>query len=300
VVVREGIARPIVLGHPDEISALASEHEIDLTGVQIIDPMTSEKRQLYAERLAEKRGRKGMTKEIAFRTIRDNAYFGLMMLETGDCDAVLNGITMEYQDAVRPALQVIDLEPNISRASGLMALIRNDKVYMFADTTVNVDPTSEELAEIALSSAYIALAFDIQPKIAMLSFSNFGSASEAASKKVAHATEILKKKAPELIVDGEMQADTALLPELLSKYYPFSKLKEEANVLIFPDLNSGNIGYKLVKILGNLRVIGPILMGLSKPFHVLHRSIDVNEIVDMTAIAVVNAQMGYRRSLRPQ
>jgi malate dehydrogenase (oxaloacetate-decarboxylating)(NADP+) len=169
-------------------------------------------------------------------------------------------------------------------------MIQKDKVFMFADTTVNIDPTAEELAEIAILSAKVARRFSIEPRIAMLSFSNFGSAPYPESKKVARATELVKKRAPELIVDGEIQADAAVMPEFIEKYYPFSSLKQPANVFVFPDLDSANIAYKLLQRIGGLTAVGPILMGLSRPVHVLHRTLDVNEIVDMAAVAVVDAQ----------
>jgi malate dehydrogenase (oxaloacetate-decarboxylating)(NADP+) len=186
------------------------------------------------------------------------------------------------------------MNKGIKVVSGLFAMIQKDKVFMFADTTVNINPTAEELAEIAISSAHVARAFDIEPRIAMLSFSNFGSARYEESKKVAEAVRIVREKRPDLVVEGEMQADTALMPELIEKYFPFSTLKEAANVFIFPDLNSGNIAYKLVQRMGGLTAVGPILMGLSKPVHVLHRTLDVNQIVDMAAIAVVDAQESVR------
>jgi len=286
----EGIARPILLGNPEDVRRKADKHEIDLDGIEIIDPLTSDRRQAYAKRLMKKRHRKGVTWERALATVRDGTYFGMLMLETGDADAVLCGIESDYPETIRPALQVIDLKPGIHRIAGLYAMIRADQIFMFADTTVNVNPTAEELAEIALSAAEVAHAFDIEPRIAMLSFSNFGSALYPESRRVAEATAIVQKRAPHLIVDGEMQADTALLPELLNRYYSFSRLKQAANVFIFPDLNSGNIAYKLVQRLGNVRAVGPILMGLSKPVHVLHRALEVNEVVDMVAIAVVDAQ----------
>ncbi len=292
VVVQEGIAKPIVLGNVKEVEELAREHEVDLTGIEIVNPLKSDKRELYVERFEQKRRRKGATREKALTTLRDNTYFGMMMLEMGDCDALISGVASDYPHTIRPALQIIDLSPGITRVSGLFAMISGHNIYMFADTTVNVNPSAEELAEIALSSAKVARAFDIEPRIAMLSFSNFGSAIYAESKKVARATEIVKERAPNLVVDGEMQADIALMPEQLKRYYPFSRLQGEANVFIFPDLNAGNVAYKLVQRLGNLRAVGPILMGLSKPVHVLHRLLDVNEIVDMTAVAVVDAQQG--------
>jgi malate dehydrogenase (oxaloacetate-decarboxylating)(NADP+) len=224
----------------------------------------------------------------------NSTYFGIMMLEMGDCDAVLSGVLSDYPTTMRPALQIIGLRPGVSRVSGLFAMIQKNKVYFFADTTVNIDPNPEELAEIAINAANMAKIFNIEPRIAMLSFSNFGSARYPESDKMAAATTIIKKKAPELIVDGEMQADTALLPDLMKQHYPFSKLQEEANVFIFPDLNSGNIAYKLLEQMGGLMAVGPILMGLAKPVHVLHRTLDVNQIVDMVSIAVVNSQILHK------
>ncbi len=292
IVVREGIGNPVLLGEPAAIKSLATEFQIDLDGIEIMDPCASDKVETYAQCLYEKRRRKGLTLDKARQLIEDRTYFGIMMLEQGDCDAVLSGVTSDYPHTIRPALQIIGLNPGISTVSGLFALIKKDKVYLFADTTVNVNPTSEQLAEIAIGAANVAQAFNIQPRIAMLSFSNFGSARMPESLKMARATEIVKHKAPDLIIDGEMQVDTALMPDLIEKYFPFSKLKQEANVFIFPDLNAGNIAFKLAQRLGGLDAIGPILVGLSKPVHVLHRALDVNEIVDMAAIAVVDSANG--------
>ena len=290
LVVEQQLAKPIVLGNKESVQKAAMEHGIDLNGIEIIDPVTSDKRLEYAEKYFEIRGRKGITRDQAMWMMRDRTYYGIMMLEMGDCDAVLSGVTSDYPTTVRPALEIISLRKGASRVSGVFAMIQKDQVYFFADTTVNINPTAEELAEIAISSANVAKAFDIEPRIAMLSFSNFGSARYPASIKVAEATKIVKEKAPHLIVEGEMQADTALMPEYMKKHFPFSKLKEKANVFIFPSLNAGNIAYKLAQRLGGMTAIGPILMGLSKPVHVLHRSLDVNEIVDMVSIAVVDAQ----------
>jgi malate dehydrogenase (oxaloacetate-decarboxylating)(NADP+) len=293
-VLSEAIGEPVVLGKVDEVKALAAEHEIDLNGIEIIDPAESPRADKYANVYYEKRKRKGMTVDKAIAYMSNNTYFGIMMLEMGDCDAVLSGVTADYPTTIRPALEIIPLNPGVSRVSGVFAMIQRDKLYFFADTTVNINPTSEELAEIAIGAANVARGFNIEPRVAMLSFSNFGSAILPESVKVAEATQILKEKAPDLTVDGEMQADTALMPEFVKRHFPFSSLKEEANVLIFPDLNSGNIAYKLTQRLGGATAVGPILIGLSKPVHVLHRTLDVNEIVDMAAIAVVDAQTSAR------
>jgi len=295
IAVTQGIAKPILLGNSEGIRKVADEHEVDMTGIDIIDPVTSEKRMIYAEKYYEKRARKGIMREQAIWMMRDRTYFGMMMLEMGDCEVVLSGVTSDYPNTIKPALEIISLREGVSRVSGLFAMIQKDKVYFFADTTVNINPTAEELAEIAISSANVARAFNVEPKIAMLSFSNFGSARYPESEKVAEATAIVKRLDPSLVVEGEMQADTALMPEYMAKHFPFSQLKEEANVFIFPDLNSGNIAYKLSKRLGGMTAIGPILMGLSKPVHVLHRTLDVNEIVDMVAIAIVDAQANERK-----
>ncbi len=290
IVHNDGIAEPIVLGNPASIKRMADEHEIDLSGIKIVNHVESERRQEYARYYYEKRRRKGMTMEKAVWLMRDRTYFGYMMLEMGECDAVLAGVTVDYPTTIRPALEIIDLAEGVSRVSGMFVMIQKGKVYIFADTTVNINPTPEELAEIALCAASMARRLNLTPRIAMLSFSNFGSARAPESIKVAKATEILRKLAPELVVDGEMQLDTALMPDYMKERYPFSHLKEAANVLIFPDLNSGNIAYKLAQRMGGLEAVGPILMGLSKPVHVLHPTLDVNEIVDMAAIAVVDAQ----------
>ncbi len=290
IILDEGIGTPILLGDPKHIREDAKRYNVDLSDIEIINPAKSEKRAYYAERFYQKRQRKGVTADKALWMMQNRIYYGIMMLDTGDCDAVLSGVLADYPSTIRPALQIVNLDKGISRVSGLTLMIQKDKVYMFADTTVNINPTAEELAEIAMCAADVCKRFNIEPKIAMLSFSNFGSARAPESEKVAKATEILKQKAPDLIAEGEMQADTALMPEYMQKRFPFSRLKDTANVFIFPDLNSGNIAYKLVQRMSGLVVVGPILMGLSKPVHVLHPTHDVNEIVDMAAIAVVDAQ----------
>ena len=290
IVAKEGIGHPILLGQPDQVRKLAAQDGIDLGNVEIVDHLVSDSVPRYAQAFYEQRRRKGVTLQLARDRMKSRMHFAVMMLQSGDCDAVLAGVTSDYPSTIRPALEIIGLQPGVSRVAGLFAMIQKDKVYLFADTTVNIDPTAEQLAEIALCAANVAKAFNVTPRVAMLSFSNFGSAPLPESKKVAEATRLVKQKAPHLMVDGEMQADTAVMAGLREKYYPFSDLKEDANVFIFPDLNSGNIAYKLMQRLGGLEAIGPILVGLAKPVHVLHPSLDVNAIVDMAAIAAVDAQ----------
>ena len=286
----EGIAKPILVGRPEDILQRAKDVEVNLDGIEVIDPRKSTRRQFYGERFYELRQRRGVTLKEAVNRMVDPTYFGMMMLALGDCDALLSGVESDYPKTIRPALEIIPLNPGITRVSGLYAMIREDKVFLFADTTVNIDPSAEELVEIALSATKVARQFNIEPRIAMLSFSNFGSVRYPASEKVARATLLLRERAPELVVEGEIQADLALMPEMMRELYPFSRLKQEANVFIFPDLNAANISYKLLQKMGNLRAVGPILMGFSKPIHVLHRTLDVSAIVDMVSIAVVDAQ----------
>jgi len=212
-----------------------------------------------------------------------------MALNLGEADAMISGLTTNYPTTIKPALQCVGVKEGFKVVSGLYIVLTKKDVYFFADTTVNVNPNSEELAEIAISAADTVKSFDIIPKIAMLSFSNFGSATYPESIKVKDAVQKVKKLRPDLMIEGEMQADTAVVPEIIEDDFPFISLKGKANVLIFPDLNSGNIAYKLMARIGESTVVGPILMGMSKPVHVLQRGATVDDIINMTAIAVVEA-----------
>ena len=222
--------------------------------------------------------------------MHDKKVFGAMMVNMGDADALISGLTQHYPQTIKPSLRVIKIREGLKKVSGLYMLIMKKETYFFADTTVNIDPSAEDLAEIALLAAETVRRFDVEPRIAMLSFSNFGSTSHPLSEKVKQAVEIVHRKAPDLMIDGDMQADTAVVPEIIEQIYPCSKLKGGANVLIFPNLESGNIAYKLLSRIGGATAIGPILMGMSKPVHVLQREAEVNDIVNMAAIAVVDAQ----------
>ncbi len=287
--VEDGIAYPILLGHKDVIQAVADEHNINTADFTIVDIKSFEKRELYAEELYKIRRRRGLQKEEAYQLLKFNNYLGAMMLHLGDADGMISGLTSSYPTTLRPALHCVGMAEGVKRVSGCYIINVKKKVYFFADTTVNVDPTAEELAEIAIHTAHTAERFGVTPKIAMLSFSNFGSAPYPRSEKVRDAVEIVKRLAPELSIDGEMQADTALVPELLAKRYPFVGYKGPANVLIFPNLDSGNIAFKLMERIGNADVIGPILMGMRKPVHVLQHECEINDIINMTAVAVVEA-----------
>jgi malate dehydrogenase (oxaloacetate-decarboxylating)(NADP+) len=292
VMIEEGIAKPILLGKRKEIKKKIEELNLDLNGVTIIDPDDSPDTDRYAQALFELRQRKGVTLSEARRMIarKSRTYFGCVMVRLGDADTLLSGIDAHYPDTIRPALEVIGKKDGLSSVHGLYMMVTKKGIFFLADTTVCIEPTPEELAETAILAADTARVLEIEPHVAMLSFSNFGSVNHPQTKKVKRATQIVKERAPELMVDGEMQSDTAVTPEILGANYPFAALKGAANVLIFPDLNSGNICYKLLHHLGGADTIGPILMGMKKPVHVLQRGDDVDDIVNMAAIAVVDAQ----------
>ncbi|MEJ2471466.1 MAG: NADP-dependent malic enzyme [Desulfuromonadales bacterium] len=291
ILVDEGIAKPILLGDEEEIRANAKALNADLSGVTIIDPMNSDKVETYTDDFFKMRQRKGVTLAEARRTIRKSRnHYGSMMVLKGDADTLLSGINHHYPETIRPALEIIGKQDGLSKVHGMYMMVTKKDATFFADTTVTIEPTAEELAETAILTAHKAHQFDFEPKVAMLSFSNFGSAEHPLTLKVKKATAMVKEQSPELIVDGEIQANVALDPDLVDKQYPFSALKGDANVFIFPDLQSGNIAYKLLHKLGGAEQIGPILMGMKKPIHVLQRGDAVTDIVNMAAVAVVDAQ----------
>jgi malate dehydrogenase (oxaloacetate-decarboxylating)(NADP+) len=293
VLIDEGIGQPVLVGSEEKIHNAMSALGLEFNGnVQIIDPATSEKSEEYAQELFRLRQRKGLTLSEARRIItrKSRTHFGCMMVRMGDADTLLSGIDTHYPETIRPALEVIGKQAGLSSVHGLYLMVFKKGTFLMADTTVCIEPSAEELAETAILAAEKARILDIDPKVAMLSFSNFGSVNHPQAQKVKRAVELVKERAPELIVDGEMQSDTAVVPDILTKNYPFAELKGEANILIFPDLNSGNICYKLLHHLGGADTIGPILMGMNKPVHVLQRGDDVSDIVNMAAIAVVDAQ----------
>jgi malate dehydrogenase (oxaloacetate-decarboxylating)(NADP+) len=289
--VEEGIARPVLLGRPEIIHEKAAALHVDLTGIELVSHWTDPvRRERYAQRLYAARQRKGATLEGAREIMRQAIYFACMMVHEGDADGIIAGQEVSYPETIRPALEVIGTAAHVKHVAGLYMMILQHELMFFADTTVNIQPDAETLTEIALLSAQFVRRLGIEPHMAMLSFSNFGSARHPESDKVRAAVDALKKRHPDLIVDGEMQADSAVVPEILQRTFPFSTLQQRANVLIFPDLNSANIAYKLLWRVGGAEAIGPILLGMARPVHVLQRGSEAADIVNLTAIAVVDAQ----------
>ena len=289
--VEEAIGHPILLGDAAKIQTRARDLGVDLAGMQIVDPATWTHRQQYVLELFRLRQRKGVTLQEAETLINNRNVFGSMMVHMGDADALVSGVTQHYPDTIRPALQIVRMREGLHRVSGCYAVItRKGEVFFMADTSVNIEPTAEDLVEIALCTAHMARRFDLTPRVAMLSFSSFGGVDHPICAKVRKAVELIKYADPTLIVDGEIMADEALNPELIEGLYPFSSLKGGANVLIFPDLASANMACKLAAIVGGGELIGPILMGMRRPVHVLQRTATVEEVVNVAAIAVVDAQ----------
>ncbi len=289
--VEEKIAKPILLGDLAAVELRAKELGLSLKGMKIVDPAKSELREFYVQELFRLRQRRGVTLNEAQTLINDRNVFGSMMVHTGDADALVSGVTQHFSDTIRPALQIVRMREGFHRVSGCYVMISHKgEVLFLADASVNIEPTAEDLVEIALCTAHLARRFDVQPRVALLSFSSFGSVNHPICTKVRKAVELLHFADPTLVVDGEIMADEALSPEIIEQSYPFSTLKGGANVLIFPDLASANIACKLVAKIGGCETIGPILMGMSRPVHVLRRGAQVEEIVDVAAIAVVDAQ----------
>jgi malate dehydrogenase (oxaloacetate-decarboxylating)(NADP+) len=298
IIYDDGIAYPILLGDPGKIKRIAEENNIDLTDIPIIDPRSDEmesKREFYSELFFKKRHRKGINKYESLKIMKDRNHFGCMMVETGDADAMLSGLTKNYAEAIRPALQIIGTEEGVKKIAGMYLLLTKKGPLFLADTTVNFNPTAEELADITMMVAKEVRNFNLVPRIAMLSYSNFGSSDSPEARLVAEATRILKQRNPSLIVDGEMQGSMAFNKEILRDNYPFSELvDEDVNVLIFPNLTSGNVSYNLLKEVGGADAIGPILLGLKKPVHVLQLGSTVRSIINMALVAVVDAQLKCR------
>jgi malate dehydrogenase (oxaloacetate-decarboxylating)(NADP+) len=291
IVKMEGIATPILLGNKNRINYLIAEHDLDLHDSLMIDPAEeSKKRDDFANILYEKRQRKGMTLHEARKLMKERNYYGAMMLEVGEGDALVSGLTKDYPKTILPALHVIGVDDGVQRVAGMYIINNKKGSFFFADTTVNTNPSVDELVEIMALTAQGVKFFDITPRMAVLSYSNFGSSKGDVPTKTALATKKAKEKFPNLVIEGEMQANVALDTVIQQENYPFSALaKEPANTLIFPDLASGNIAYKLLMELGSAEAIGPILLGMKKPVHILQLGSSVREIVNIVAIAALDA-----------
>ncbi len=286
---RDGIAHPVLLGDPEQIRSMATELQLSLDHIEIIDPRCNPHLDEFEAKLFALRQRKGWNRTETRRQLQNRYIFGAMMVCEGLVDGQVHGITQAYPNAIRPALQVIPRRPGIAKVSGVYLMISKNRTLLFADATVNIQPSAAELAEIALLTAEMAAFFDMRPRVAMLSFSNFGSVRHPEAEKVIEAMQIVRSRKPDLIIDGEMQADTAVTGEILENGFPFNRLGQPANVLVFPDLTSGNVAYKLLNCLGGAKAIGPLLMGISKPFNVLQRNTDMENVVNVMAITVAQA-----------
>jgi malate dehydrogenase (oxaloacetate-decarboxylating)(NADP+) len=283
----EGIATPILIGSrkviEEQLSALGLDYR-----PEIVEPVPFTNGSKYAEAYYELRNRKGLTMRDATKRVREPNVLGPMMVKMGDADAFVSGLTYDYPDVIRPALQIHHTAAGATRAAGVYIMIVGDRVYLFTDATVNIDPTAEDLAEIACLAANFAKRLELEPRVAFLSFSNFGSTPHPLSDKVRRAVSIVRERCPDFLYDGEMQADTAVVPEIIDERYPFSAVRD-ANVLVFPSLESANIGYKLLARLGKAQAIGPILLGVGAPIHVLQTGDEVANIVQIAAVAVMDA-----------
>jgi len=294
IVKDEGIAIPILLGKVKRIEEIAKEFSLDITDLTIIDPRSSKetaRKNKYAQLLFEKRKRRGVTLMEARDMVRSRNYFGSAMVEVGDADALISGLTRNYRNTIRPALQVIGTDDDVSKIAGMYILMTKQGPFFLADTTVNVNPSVQDIVDITVLSAKIIQRFKVNPRIALLSFSNFGSSDEEDAVKMREAAKILHEQHPEIVVDGEIQGNFALNKELRDEIFPFSDLaRKNTNTLIFPNLSSGNIAYKLLQEMAGFETIGPILMGMKKPVHILQLGSSVREIVNMVTIAVADAQ----------
>ncbi|HEY0590281.1 MAG TPA: phosphate acyltransferase [Thermoanaerobaculia bacterium] len=289
VMADEGIARPILLGNEAAIRSAFETLGVEAAGISIVDPERSTRREAYAEQYFQARRRHGAIRSMAVARMKQPDYFGAMMLRSGDADMIVSGYAAHYADSLRMILRVIGTAPGVRRISTHYMVLRGHDVFFLADCGVNIDPTAEDLAEIALATAGCARRVGIEPRVAMLSFSNFGSVDHPFARKVRRATELVKQRAPELTIDGEMQLETALASDVRREYFPFCELKEDANVLIFPDLQSGNLAMHLLQRMGEAVVVGPMLVGTAHPAHLVQYNTTVEDLVNLTAMGIVLA-----------
>ena len=289
-IVDQKIAMPVLLGNEAVIRETAAKLGIEQLEFEIVNLPNPKKAPAYAQALYDLRQRKGVTIPAAEDMVKDPTVYALMMVQAGDADGFVGGMYRAYPETIRPAIQILGLKPGVSRASAAHILVLKDRIFFCADTMVNIEPTAAELAEIAMLAADLATNFGAEPKVAMLAFSSFGSVPHPLSRKVAEAVDIVRAKNPKLVIDGEMHLDTAVVEEIVAKNYPHSRIKGDANVLIFPGLASGNIGYKLVQRLGGADALGPILLGVRKPVNVLQHGMTVAEIVNVAAITAMSAE----------
>lgn len=281
---KEKIAQPILLGSPEKIKTLAKQLKLNLSNIQIINPSNSPNLNNYAKEFYNLRKNKGLTENQALDSVKKANYFGTMMLHSDQADGLISGAVYTTAETIRPALQIIKTKQDFKIASSFFIMLIKDKIYFFADCGINRDPSEEELSEIAINTASSAETFGIKPKVALLSFSTHGSAEGQSIDKVRKAAALAKKKRPNLLIDGEMQLDAAIVPEIAKRKYPQSPLKGQANILIFPNLDAGNIGYKLVERFSNSKAIGPIIQGLKKPVNDLSRGCNVEDIINVSII----------------
>jgi malate dehydrogenase (oxaloacetate-decarboxylating)(NADP+) len=270
---------------------------LNLSGCEVIEPERDERYGGYVESYFRSQNRRGVTLSEARREVGGRHIFANMMVASGDADGLISGVDRHYPAMVKPILNLIGLRPGVSTAAGMYLVYVQNRLMFFADTAINISLTSEELASIAVMAAEFALSMNVCPRIAMLSFSNFGSVRHPLAKLVRRAKELVEERAPQLKIDGEMQADTAVVEEILNENYPFCTLGGPANVLVFPDMQSGNIAYKLLQRLGGARVIGPVILGLNAPAYVMQRHASVDEIFNMITVASAQAAMKARQSV---
>jgi malate dehydrogenase (oxaloacetate-decarboxylating)(NADP+) len=297
-IVDEGIAHPVLLGRRNEIEALCDEMSLDMLsrGVEVIDPRTTENRKAYAERMFELRQRKGITLGAAQALVQKSDYYAALMVDRGDADGVVTGLRLNYPETVRPLLEIFGLSPGLRVAVGMYMIVMQNSVKFFADTVFNIDPDAETLADITVQTADAVQSFGVAPRIAMISYSNFGSVAHPTTRKIQEAIELVRRRRPELEIDGEMQPETALNEEVRKQHYPFSRLFRNANTLVFPYLDPANAAYQVLKVMGGASAVGPILLGLSKPCAALQNDATAEDIINMTAYTVLKAQQTRARA----